>query len=558
MVFWLIVAAVLLGASAFLVVPLLRRPEPAPGRDRYETAIYRDQLAEIDRDLERGLIAAPEAQAARTEVSRRLLAVDGHPGGLASPGEAVRSPRPGIPGAGIAVGAFLPTVAVGLYLLLGTPQAGEQMQTASGGRDEIAAQHEGVDMGAAVDRLAERLQQNPGDRDGWILLARTYTTVRRFQEAAAAYEAALALTPGDGELRSAFGEALVLAAGGIVPPRAREAFEAVLSERPGDPRSRYYLGVAEAQSGRGSEAIRLWQALEADSPADAPWIPAVRQQIENTARQYDIAVVPSQPAAARPSVAGAADPGDAGKMSPGGQEDMIRGMVDRLAARLQEQPDDLDGWLRLARSYRVLGEQQKASEALAAAAAAAENQGAEAQQTVEQARRSLLGDTAAVAGAQSARVPPADAPSAAQAEMVSAMVERLAARLQQEPEDAAGWLKLGRSYAVLGEPAKARAAYSEALTRQPGNLALLQSYADTTLETGADGAATSFPDYSLTVLRNLLTVDPGNPQALWLLGLAEVGAGRPQAAAELWQRLLAGLQPDDERFRTVALQLEAL
>ncbi len=554
MLFWLSAAGLLLGTLAFLVAPLLRPSRPVQERSRYEAAIYRDQLVELDRDLDRGLIDATEAQAARTEVSRRLLSARQDTAAALAAGT-VQARRSVFPLAGIAVGLSLPLVAVGLYLQLGTPDAWERTGPATAGREDLAAQHQVAEMGSAVARLAERLQQNPEDRDGWILLARSYTTMRRFAEAAAAYETALGLAPGDSEVQSAYGEALVLAAGGSVSPRARQAFEAVLSSRPGDPRSRYYLGVAEAQAGRGAEAIGIWQALQADSPPDAPWLPALRQQIAQTAERFDIAVAPQQPPGAVRPGPDAEDLQSAAAMPAAAQDEMIRGMVARLAERLESEPGDLEGWLQLARSYQVLGEPEQLREALDGAAAAAAAQGSsEAQRRVESARQSLLAHAGPATGGAPAAV---SVPAAEQAELAE-RVARLAARLETAPEDVAAWLQLGRAYALLGEPAEARSAYAEALSRQPGNLALLQGYADSTLETGAVGALTPLPDDALTLLRNLLAVDAGNPQALWLLGLAEADAGRPQAAAAHWRQLLGGLPPDDDRFRAVSLQLDRL
>ncbi len=553
MAFWLIAAALVVATVAFLLLPLLRRPSPLAIRSDYEAAIYRDQLAEVDRELEGGMIGPKEAEAARLEVSRRLLAADHRQDGRLAP--AIRSAGRGRVVAAIAVALLLPSAAIGLYLHLGSPRLWDAKQMAGGAPVALAAEHQSADMGDAMLRLAARLQENPDDLDGWILLARSYAATNRFSEAAAAYEAALALAPSSPELQAAYGEATALAAGGLVVPRARAAFEAALAGRPGDPRSRYYLGVAEAQAGRGARAIEIWQALQADSPPNAPWLPALQQRIAQTAQEYDIVV-------SAPPAGGDDTPrGGAGVMLDG-QEEMIRAMVARLAARLQDQPDDLQGWLQLARSYQVLGEPAKMQEALAAASSAASGQGAEAQQLVERAKRSLAMNAAPGEARRRDAAPerqgPGAVPSDPESAMIEAMVARLAKRLESEPEDAAGWLQLGRSYAVLGEPAKARDAYTKALTQQPGNLALLRSYADSTLETGAQGAVTQLPDYSVTVLRNLLAVDGANPQALWLLGLAEAGAGRAQGAAELWQHLLAGLQPGSESFRRVAAQIDRL
>ncbi len=562
MLFWLIAAAMLAAVVAILLASWLRKPVHLANRSDYEVAIYRDQLAEIDREVEGGLISGAEAEAAETEVSRRLLVADRQRRRVS--GSASKSQGKGLRALSLAAGlsVFLAMTTVGMYLHLGSPGAWNSAQTASAAREAIAAEHQSAGMSEAVQRLAARLRANPNDLDGWVLLARSYTAISRFKEAAETYKAALGLAADDPDLRSAYGEALVLAARGTVTPLARDAFDAVLASRPKDPRSRYYLGLAETQSGRGAEAIEIWQALEGDSPAGAPWLPALQQRIDETARQYQIALAPRQPVMAPQSGPDADDMRRIGEMPASEQDAMIRGMVARLADRLASQPDDLQGWLQLAKSYQVLGQAAKARDALEGATVAAAKMGPDAQTKVEQAKQALLAEASAPNELSLAATPQGQAqpagPAGEQREMIRGMVERLAARLESEPEDAAGWLRLGRAYAVLGEVANARAAYGEALARQPGSLSLLQGYADATLETEATGAVTALPSYSITILRNLLAVDSGNPQALWLLGLVEAEAGRPQAAAGLWRRLQSSLRPGSARSAAVAAQMEQL
>jgi len=562
MLFWIIATAFLLVCLAVLLAPLFRKQPAMEDRSEHEIAVYRDQLAEIGREVDVGLISGTEAEAAAAEVSRRLLLADRQRRHGPGPAGRLRDRARGAPLLAVALSAMLAATTVGLYLHLGSPGAWDVARTASAAREAISAEHQSVDMGAAVQRLAARLEADPDDLDGWILLARSYTAISRFGEAAEAYRAALDLAPEDPDLRSAFGEALVLAARGSVTPQARAAFDAVLASRPDNPRSRYYLGLAEAQSGHGTKAIEIWQALRNDSPTGAPWLPALQQRIDETAEQYQIAVAPGQPVMVPPSGPDAEAMRRVGAMPADEQEAMIRGMVARLAERLATQPDDLQGWLQLARSYQVLGQAAKARDALDEAALAAAKMGPEAQGQVEQARQALLTENPAAnehSLAEPQRGPAQFAvPTGAQREMIIGMVERLAARLRSQPEDAAGWLRLGRAYAVLGEPVNARTAYDEALSREPGSLNLLQAYADATLETGAVGAVAELPPYSVSILRNLLAVDSGNPQALWLLGLVEAGAGRPQAATELWRLLQADLQPGSAQFAAVSARIDQL
>jgi cytochrome c-type biogenesis protein CcmH len=220
----------------------------------------------------------------------------------------------------------------------------------------------GGDMTDAIDRLAERMKARPDNVEGWALLARSYTQVNRFDDAAAAYAKALALTPGDPDLLGGQGEVLVLAAQGVVTPAARASFDAVLTQDPQSVAARYYLGLAEAQAGHPEVAYDLWLALLQSAPAGAPWFGEVRQSVARLAAQLG----KEMPEIAVPEAAGGPSAGDveaASEMSAEDREAMVAAMVANLAARMEQTPGDVDGWLRLGRAYQVLG---RAAEAAAA------------------------------------------------------------------------------------------------------------------------------------------------------------------------------------------------
>lgn len=240
------------------------------------------------------------------------------------------------------------------------------------------------DLEAAVQQLEARLAKDPNDQDGWRLLERSYTELGDTDKAADAARraAALGATAGDAEAQSAHGEDLVTAANGVVGADARQAFEAALAADPSDPRARFFLGLAAAQAGNTDEALQRWLALDHDSPPDAPWLDGLRANIGRLAQQAGISTAdlesrraavaaaspssapaaPSPPDAAAPGP-GAADVAAAAKMAPSDRAAMIRTMVQRLADQMQQNPKDVDGWLRLGRAYAVLGEQQKSLDA---------------------------------------------------------------------------------------------------------------------------------------------------------------------------------------------------
>ena len=230
----------------------------------------------------------------------------------------------------------------------------------------------------AVAALARALESRPDDAEGWGLLGRSYLGMGRYAEAAEALGRAHRLDPDRVEIAAAYGEALVAAADGVVGDEARAAFQGVLAADPREPRARFYLGLAKAQGGDVRGALQDWVDLVALSPAEAPWLASSASRspgppASSGSRSRASSRRP-RPVRSAPSSApvGELAPGDAQaieQMSDEERERMIRSMVERLAARLEESPGDREGWLRLARAYEVLGETEKAGDARARAAA---------------------------------------------------------------------------------------------------------------------------------------------------------------------------------------------
>lgn len=360
MILWLILGAMLFFAVMLLVWPLLRpAPEQMP-RDAYDLEIYRDQLAELDRDKERGLIAEDQADAARAEIGRRVLTADQRlQDGLdQAPAPAARRMLP------FAVGIAAPVLAIVLYLHGGTPRLAEME------RPMTAAAKQGPhNIEPMIEKLIERLRQSPDDLEGWTMLARSQYSITRFDKAAAAYANALALDPGNAELMSRQAEALSFANDGLVTPNARQLFAKVTDIDPKNARARYYLALAQLQSGKRREAMESWRLLAADAATGASWLASLRKRIDQLAAELDGETMQSAPIAQAAPGPTAADVKASQSMTASDRSAMIRSMVQRLADRLEDEPDDRDGWLRLGRAYKVLGEQEKSRAALAKAAA---------------------------------------------------------------------------------------------------------------------------------------------------------------------------------------------
>jgi cytochrome c-type biogenesis protein CcmH len=362
---WLALGAMTALAAALIAWPLLRPPREQVGRRDYELRVYRAQLEEVARERDRGLLGEREAEAAKLEVERRMLAADAAAG---------RDAPDGSPGAGARwaiIGLIaLPLLAGGLYWHLGRPDLPSAPFAGRAEERQLAAQRGQSDQAnlpsgeAMIEQLEQRVAERPDDLEAWLRLGEAYELTGRFEDSVRAYRQALTLDDRIARLHAALGEALVMANGGTVTPAAEDAFGHALELDAADPRARFYRGLALLQEGDRRGAFDAWVALIESSPGDAPWLPELHRRVAGLAEDLglDPAAVPAPPAAS--SGGPSAEQKEAAEsMSPEDRDAMIRDMVVGLAARLENQPDDLEGWRMLGRSYRVLGELAKAADA---------------------------------------------------------------------------------------------------------------------------------------------------------------------------------------------------
>lgn len=372
---WLGASGLTVLVVAALVMPLLRRSGRTDiRRSEYDLIVYRDQLAEIDRDADRGLMNPEQAEAARLEIKRRMLAaVDDRDASPPRPRGYRRAPM-----LAAAMALVVPAAAFGLYLELGapyTPAAPWAARPEASATADAPPPPAAPEIAEAIARLEQRLTAAPDDPDGWVLLGRAYMATDRYDDAVDAFAKARELNQSGAAVAEHHGEALVAAAGGEVTPPARDAFAAAVTGDPRAVKARYYLALGAAQQGDLQGALQGWIDVAALSPPDAPWSATVRQQIMRAAAELGVDPASLQPSAdvAALAAAGAgpaaADVAAAAEMSEAERARMIRAMVERLAARLEDDPDDRDGWLRLARAYEVLGEKDKSQQARARAEA---------------------------------------------------------------------------------------------------------------------------------------------------------------------------------------------
>lgn len=362
MMLWLIFAAMAAAAVFAVVWPLGRKPSLGGGSDRL---VYQDQLAEIDRDRAAGLIGEAEAESARIEISRRLLAAaDAEAPAAAAPAS---SPRRRV--AALAAIVTVPAVALGFYLRLGSPDVPDQSAFA---RVNSVSGHQSIE--SLVSQVEAHLASNPNDGAGWEVLAPVYLRMGRAGDAVAAWRKAIVLNGDSPARESALGEALAAAANGVVTDEAKQAFQKAAAGDPHDAKAGYYLGLADEQDGNIAAAAAKWRALLAQAPPDAPWASFVREALArvsaapaaNTGPKIGSDTAPPTGATTSATPGPTAnDVATADSMSETQRTAMIRGMVQRLADQLHADGSDVEGWLRLVRSYAVLGDRDKAKDAAA-------------------------------------------------------------------------------------------------------------------------------------------------------------------------------------------------
>lgn len=340
MTLWFVFALMTVAAIFAVLWPLGRGSggsDDVAGSQAGEVAVYKDQLAEVERDLAAARIAAPEADAARVEIGRRLLAAAAD-----SDVPAAKTSVTWRRAAAVLALLGLPLVAIGVYMPLGSPLL----------RDFPLAQRErGANMTQSLENLVvqveQHLEKNPADGRGWSVLAPVLERLGRFDEAVRAYRNALTYNGESAERRSDLGEAISAAASGVVTAEAKAEFERAHALNADDPKANYFLGLAAEQDGRKDDAAAIWRALLAKAPADAPWRHLVQTSLVRVGGG-------TMPALSDETIAASKD------MNEGDRNAMVRGMVERLASRLKQNGGDVDGWLRLVRAYLVMGERDKA------------------------------------------------------------------------------------------------------------------------------------------------------------------------------------------------------
>ena len=380
---WVLIGLISLIVCAVIFRTLVRQKNVAPlARAEFDVTVYKDQLLELDRDMQRGILNADEATAARTEIERRILTLADDVEATTKQAEEL---KPGaLSPATIGLALITPSAALVAYIVIGTPELPNlpyaERDIAAETR-QVAERRRAQETEALAQRLAKRLQTEPDNLQGWMLLSDHHAASGRTTEALTAIKKAHDLAPDNPYVLLQYAEALIPTQNNIVSAQASDLFNKALAADPRNPRARYYLALAKAQANDVRGAIQDWVDLISISPPDAPWLTTVRSQIVAASKELGVDPRSFEPSAAAlamgPSPSEPTAPGPsrqdveaASQMTAEERQAMIRGMVQRLADRLEEKPDDPEGWRRLANAYRVLGEDAKAAEAEARAKAA--------------------------------------------------------------------------------------------------------------------------------------------------------------------------------------------
>ncbi len=552
---WAVIFALAVAAVVALVQPLFRAPtQDAPALD--DEDYLAAQLEDIERERDAGLLSDAAAEAAVREARRRLLDRARAQTAKAKP----VSPQARMASA-MAVAAA-PAAALAIYLAIGNPslspavperfQGAPAMQAAAPPATGLEGAANAPALETAIAQLAARLNDNPDDLDGWIMLAESYAATDRFAEAADAFARAIALAPERAALHAARGEAVAMAAGGRITDEARAEFDRALALDPAEPRARFYAAIAIYQAGDTDAALDGLVALANDAEPGALWLPIVGEQIAAFAEELGRSMDDLPFTDGARAHLSALPAGGASSTSP-----------EILEAQIAVGGAPYTDWLALIDAYAGAGDAENAADALARA----RQRYAAAPFVLQEldaaaVRLGLEGGDAAAAAPP--RGPSQEEMQAAasmseedRAQMIEGMVAGLAARLESQPDDLEGWIMLGRSYGVLGRRADSVAAFERAVALAPDNMPVRLAHAQALMaRLDAEGRPIDGP--ALDALKAIEQRNPDEPLALFFLGLAAQQGDDAAAARDYWQKLLAQLPEGSDDAASVKAMIEGL
>ncbi|MEE2999568.1 MAG: c-type cytochrome biogenesis protein CcmI [Pseudomonadota bacterium] len=367
MSFWIACNVLLLATLIAIIVPIMRvRAVHSTG---YNLATFQNQLFEIERDVNDGLLSVEDGQTLRTEIEKRIQKnaedlTNKFTDDTIISGEKTQIVTAIVLAMIISFGSYI------VYFYLGS--SGKPDLPFANRDLSPSIDNANVTMNSLVKRLKERLDKNPNQLKGWILLGQSLVSLKRFYEASNAFKRAIDIAPNRADLAASAAETRFMAKGGKFDQEVRDYFKMAQRLNPEEHKALYFLGLDSYMAKKHASAIQYWVDLISISPVGAPWMDSVRERLLDAAKAGNLKISEFTPRLKatpkgsnelkpeRDAAPTQEDIKNAGEMSEEEREIFILSMVEQLANRLKSEPNDLNGWRKLARAYRVLGEKKKA------------------------------------------------------------------------------------------------------------------------------------------------------------------------------------------------------
>ncbi len=357
--FWIVSAFLLLVALAIILIPLFRYREDEEQDQSQSLNVYKAQLKELDGDQKNDQLSAEEVTSARLEIERRLLKVASTSKEDKTETTVTKTARPLL----VMVTVLVFMGSYGFYLLVGNPgmpdfPLDEQKNSAAQMTKEDAKSPE---MISEVAILKTYLAQKPDDIKAWRTLGQLETDLHDRPEAAKAFQRWHELDPNSIDAAVVYAESLIILSDGRVGPAALLVLNRARKIQPQNPGVRHYMALAQYQAGNVEQALAGWKSLATDSKPGAPWLNALNRWIRKAERELGVQSTGSR--GAGPALS-AEQRASVASMSPADRAEMIKSMVARLQSKMDENPENIEGWFRLAKAYSVLGQKADAIKAM--------------------------------------------------------------------------------------------------------------------------------------------------------------------------------------------------
>ncbi len=366
MLLWVIFAILTAGVLIAILWPAFRSSTAHSSRNEYDIAVYKDQLKELEQDLDRGLISPEEAKSAKTEISRRILARSEGEDDQSKQGKTARNSQ--IPA--VASLIIFPCLTLGMYLYVGAPDKPDRPLYLVKQEQKQKQNNQIAHVNSLIAKVEERLRENPNEGRGWEALAPVYFKMERFKDAARAYKEAARLLGETGERLTGYAESLVRENNEVITAEAKAAYEKALKLKPDMVLPRIRLIFALEQDGKKEEAVKAWQAILPVVKDNAPLTQMAKMRIAELTGKKAGNVVKTAKATEKPKPdtanrgPSAEDVKAASQMNASDRTAMIQNMVSGLDERLSESGGSVEEWMKLIRAYNVLGKKDMALAAL--------------------------------------------------------------------------------------------------------------------------------------------------------------------------------------------------